>query len=108
MPTLATGRYSVLRGSSQNEYGDEVEATTSIKSGIRGSVLERTQKVFNSDSGRLETVRTYTGRFPHGTDIVNGDRVQDDKTLVTFTVTGVSVGSDFINKSDLVLELTVN
>lgn len=99
-----TGRYNVLRGETVNEYGDSISSETVAVSGIRGSVIERTRTVYNEDSGRVATVRYYTGRFPHGTDIRSGDRIRGaDGT--EYLVTGINSGSTVINKPDLVVSL---
>lgn len=108
MVITATSKYSVLRGSTINEYGDEVDGITVIYSGIRGSVVQRGKNLFNPDSGRVEFITFYTGRFPNGTDIAQGDRVRDERTNAVYTVLSASEGSDFINKSDLTLDLEIN
>lgn len=107
MMGLATGRFSVLRGSTLNDYGDEVDGTTPALSGIGGSVIERSRKVFNPADGRVSTIRELTGRFPHGTDIQDGDRIKDEKTGEIFVVAAVYRGSNAIVPSDVVTDLTL-
>lgn len=108
MVIIATSKYSVLRGTTTNEYGDEVDGDTVIDTDIRGSVVQRAKNVYNPDSGRVELITFYTGRFPHGTDIVQGDRIRDERTSKEYVVLSANGGSDFINKSDLTLDLEIN
>lgn len=104
---LTTGRYSVMRGSTLNEYDDEVDGDTIVVSGLLGSVIERTRQVFNPDDSRVATVRFLVGRFNYNADIQDGDRLKDDKTGEVYVVASVSRGSNAVNKSSLELELTV-
>lgn len=109
MVIIATSKYSVLRGTDINEYGDEVDGSTVVSPAlVRGSVIQRAKSVFNPDSGRVELITFYTGRFPHGTDIVQGDRIRDERTQKEYVVLMANGGSDFINKSDLTLDLEIN
>ena len=105
---VVTGKYTVIRGThSINDYGDEIEGTTVELSGVSGSVIERARKVFNPADGRVATIRELTGRFPHGTDIQDGDRVKDEKTEEIFVVSSVFRGSNAVVKSDVVVDLTL-
>lgn len=107
MMGLSTGRYSVIRGeSTQNEYGDEVEGTTVVQTNILGSVIERSRTVFDPQSGRVATLRQLTGRFNHGTDIRDGDRIEDEKSGKVFLVSSVIEGTSLVGKADLILDLT--
>jgi hypothetical protein len=106
---MATGRYSVLRGTSaENEYGDEVESQDVHLTNVIGSVIEKSSKVYNPSDSRVVTVRTLTGRFAFGTDIQDGDRIKDEKTNVTYLVSSVNTSTSLVNNPDLVVELTAN
>jgi hypothetical protein len=106
MMGLSTGRYSVLRGSTTNEYGDEVDGDGVASSGIRGSVIEQTTQVFNPDDGRVATIRSLIGRFPSGSDIQDGDRIMDEKTKEVFVVASLARQNNVLVKSDIVADLT--
>jgi len=109
MNGLSTGRYTILRGvSSTNDYGDEVESQEVHLTGVRGSVIERTRKVFNPADSRVVTIRELTGRFAHGTDIRDGDRIKDEKTDIIFLVNSVNMPTAVANKPDIVLDLSLN
>lgn len=106
MFALNTGRYTVLRGSTTNDYGDEVDGNTVASSEILGSVIERTKQVFNPDDGRVATIRFLTGRFNHNADIQDGDRIKDQKTGEIFIVASLSRPTNAVMKSDIVADLT--
>jgi len=106
MMGLSTGRYSVLRGSSVNEYGDEIDGSDVASSGILGSVIERTKQVYNPDDGRVATIRYLTGRFNHNADIQDGDRIKDEKTGEIYLVASISRPTNAVMKSDIVADLT--
>jgi hypothetical protein len=103
---LVTGRYSVLRGSTVNDYGDEVDSETVVSTDILGSVIERTKQVFNPDDGRVATVRFLTGRFDGRADIQDGDRIKDQKTGEVFVVASLARPTNAVVKSDIVADLT--
>ena len=106
---MATGTYTVLRGTASfNDYGDEVSDDAVASTGNIGAVTERRRTNFDPQSGRVATLRELTGRFSHGTDIQDGDRLKDEKTGDTFTVVSVYRGTSIAMKSDLVLDLTIN
>lgn len=106
---LATGRYTVIRGvTAQNDYGDDVSDDAVVSTGNIGAVTERRRTNFDPQSGRVETVRELTGRFRHGTDVQDGDRIKDEKSGDEFVVTSVYRGTSIALKSDLVLDLKLN
>lgn len=106
---MATGTFTVVRGtSSTDDYGDEVDTQTDHLTGLKGSVIEKTSRVFNPSDSRVVTLRTYTGRFTSGSDIKDGDRLRDEATGVTYLVNSVNSPQGFANKPDMVLDLSVN
>jgi hypothetical protein len=106
---LATGRYTILRGTvSTNDYGDEVSTDGVLKTGVLGSVIEKSRQDFDPQSSRVVTLRTLTGRFGHGTDVTDGDRIKDEKTGVTYLVNSVTHSTALVNKPDVVVDLSVN
>lgn len=108
MVIIATSQYSILRGSTINSFGDEVDGSTAVYTGVRGLITQKSKSIYNPDSGRVQTVVYYIGRFPYGTDIVQGDRILDERAGKTFVVNSANPGSDFVNKSDLILDLEIN
>jgi hypothetical protein len=106
---LPTGRFDILRGTTTtNDYGDEVETHAPFKTNVLGSVIEKSRQDFDPQSSRVVTLRTLTGRFGHGTDIQDGDRIVDKKTGVSYLVTSVAHPTALVNKPDVVVDLSVN
>lgn len=103
---LAGSRYSIMRGSTFNEYGDEVDGSTVVHSAVLGSVVERRRTSYDPQSSRVGTYRELVGRFGHGTDIQDGDRIKDERTGDVFLVTSVYKGSNLVHKSDVVVDLS--
>lgn len=106
MMGLSSGRYTVIRGSAANDYGDEVDGTAIVAQDVLGSVVERTRTNFDPASSRVDTVRFLVGRFNSNADIQDGDRIKDQKTEEVFVVNSVSRGANLIHKSDVVVDLT--
>lgn len=105
---LVTGRYTVIRGSETNEYGDEVDGTEVFAINVLGSVIEKTKTAFDPASSRVVTLRYLTGRFPSNSGIQDGDRIVDEKTLESFVVSSVYRPTNAVVKSDIVVDLTAN
>ena len=104
-----TGKFTILRGTpTTNDYGDQVDTQTPVQTGLSGSVIERTRSNFDPQSSRIVTLRQLTGRFGHGTDIQDGDRIKDEKTGVIYLVTSVFHPTAIVNKPDVVVDLTLN
>jgi len=106
MLALSTGRYSILRGSTLNDYGDEIDGTAAVAANVLGSVVERTRTNFDPATSRVSTIRYLVGRFGPETEIRDGDRIRDDITNETFLVTSVARGANLAGKSDVVVDLT--
>lgn len=103
---LSTGRYTIIRGTTtQNDYGDDETSEDVLYASVLGSVIERRRTVYNPEDGRVATLRELVGRFAHGTDIQDGDRIKDEKTDKVYTVSAVYEGSNFAMKSDVVVDL---
>ena len=109
MLALSTGRYTIIRGTTtQDDYGDEVTSDDVAYSGVLGSVIERRRTAYNPVDGRIATLRELTGRFSAGTDIQDGDRIKDEKTDKVYYVSSVYHGTNFVMKSDVVVDLTIS
>jgi hypothetical protein len=83
---VATSTYSILRGTITDEYGDKKDRDTPVRTGVIGSVMERRILTTTESEGRAQMVSYLVGRLPAGTDVQNGDRLQDEKTGETFII----------------------
>lgn len=87
----ATTRVSIYRGSTTDEYADDVDDNSApIASGVLASIVEQSRRVFLPVENRMTVVMNATGRVKSGTDITEGDRVKDEKTDRFYYVEGVS------------------
>lgn len=79
---LATGRVSVLRGTEENDLGDEVDSADPVEgmAGIPASVIEKSKSVMDEASGMWRSVRYLKCRLSPRYDIQPGDRIRDDAT----------------------------
>jgi hypothetical protein len=103
----ATTVVSVLRGSSTNDYDDEVDEPVPVHTGVPFSLIERTRRTYLPAEGANRVIRSYTGRTTHGTDIRKGDRIRDERTARIYVVTDLNddPGSP-VHRPDMVLELS--
>jgi hypothetical protein len=63
-----------------------MDRDTPMYTNIRGSVMERRILTTTEAEGRAQMVSYLIGRLPAGTDVKNGDRLQDEKTGETFII----------------------
>lgn len=93
------------RGTSVDEYGDEIDTPIPVITNVLGSIIEQRRTEFNPGDSRVASISFLTGRFNKRYDIQDGDTLTDEKTGETYGVQAVMKGNDPINKSDLVLDL---
>jgi len=86
---LATSTYSILRGSTTDSFGDQKDRDVPTYTGIKGSVMLVRAGVTTESEGRAQTISYLVGRLPAGTDVQNGDRLQDEKTGETFIIDSI-------------------
>lgn len=104
---LSTGHYTIIRGEElTDDYGDTYVTDVPLYVGVQGSVIEKKRDVYNPEDGRIDTVRMMTGRFAGNTDILDGDRIKDEKTGKVYGVSAVYHSNGIGMQSDLVLDLT--
>ncbi len=95
---LATTRVSVLRGTEENNLGDEVEsaAVAPFLGDLPASIVERERVVYDPNSGTPRTVRFLRCRMPVATvdddgnrvDVIlqRDDRIRDNRTGIVYTL----------------------
>jgi hypothetical protein len=89
----ATTTISIYRGSTTDEYTDEIDVndnTTLQASGVIASIVEQTRRAFVAAESRKTVVKNSIGRCTAGTDIIEGDRVMDERTLQFYFVEAIS------------------
>ena len=86
MSFLATTLISIMRGTAENRYGDEIDTDTVIASRIPASILAKPVTGARPASGRKDTPRGYFLRVWRNVDIQQGDRVRDERTNEVYAV----------------------
>ena len=86
MRAKASCKISILRGTEINSYGDEVDTTTPVYSGVRCSLLEQTRRVYLPAEGATRIIRSYAGRVGPGTDLRKDDRIRNERNGRTYLV----------------------
>ncbi|MGY6019590.1 hypothetical protein [Streptomyces spinosirectus] len=105
MIALATTTLTVLRGTTTNSDGDEVDTDTPVHTGIRAALTEQTRRVTTRDDPTPRIVRYAVGRVTAGTDITDQDRLRDERTGAVYIVEAVSAMNSAAVASDLRLDL---
>ncbi|GGW98719.1 hypothetical protein [Streptomyces chartreusis] len=90
MQAIATTKVTILRGTEEDEFGDERDTDTPIATGIPASLVEQTRRVSGRENPTPRTVRYAVARVPAGTDITDNDRVLDERTGDKYIVDAVS------------------
>ena len=71
-------------------FGDVVDNSTVVASGIPASILERRLQVTLPSTMEPRTIRYYTGRVNSGTAITENNRIQDERTNDIYVVESVA------------------
>ena len=80
---------SIMRGTTTDEFGDEKDTLTVIKTGVRASIIEQSRRVFVPADNVDRVVRYVRGRLPSNEDVREGDRILDERSEVTYIVEAV-------------------
>lgn len=85
---VATTRAALLRGSTTDALGDEVDAATVLAgySDFPISIVEKTRREFDESSNAWRTVRYYAGRTTASIPARAGDRIRDLRDGSIFVV----------------------
>lgn len=105
MYTLATCTGSILRGTSTDVYGDEVDAGTVVQSGVQAAVQEKQHRVFDPATQAPRVVRSIEAYVQSDVDIRDGDQFRDDTNNITYAVVVVTQPGGPAWTSDLSVEL---
>lgn len=102
---LATTTIAVLRGTTTNDYGDEVDASTEVSTGIPASILEQRRLTTTTDDPQPRAVVFYTGRVLSTVDVRVGDRIKDETTDQIYIVDDFTRVSNPVIGNDTRLDL---
>lgn len=108
MNTVPNTKVSIYRGSTEDEYGDEVDLDTVLKAGIPASLIEgRPRQVESGTSGTPRVIRSATLRLVATTDIKRYDRVKDEATGQLWRVDAVGAIGNPAFTPDLRVDLSI-
>jgi len=85
---LATTRAALLRGSHKDDYGDEVDGLAPVTgwADFPVSIIERSRNVQDPQSGTWRAVAYLAARVPFKLPVQDGDRLQDNRTGLVYTI----------------------
>lgn len=105
MYALATCTASILRGTTTDEYGDAVDASTVAHSGVNAQILDNVMRVYDPSTQTPRIVRSYICHMQSGTDVRIGDRLRDDTHDVVYIIENVTQANQAGLTVDLILDL---
>ena len=86
---IATTRGALYRGTTEDEYGDEIDNNATPVEGFEDfpvSIIETDANVFDQASSTWRTVTKLTGRVSTRIPIDDGDRIKDLRDGAIYTV----------------------
>lgn len=105
MNAVATTTVAILRGTSTDDFGDTVESTTAVATGVPASLIEQRRVVTTESDPQPRAVVFFTGRVSATTDVTDGDRLRDERTGEIYLVDSVSRTSSPVMTNDRRLDL---
>lgn len=85
---IATTRGAILRGQTEDVFGELVDADTPAAGlgDIPVAITEASRSVFDPAEGSFRTVRELIGRIPGNIVVQDGDRLRDNRTGEIFII----------------------
>lgn len=106
MIARANTRVTILRGTSTNDYEDEVDDTTTVEKNVLCALEETNRRVYLPAEQRITIVRTYSARLSPRAPIQKLDRLRDQKTGRIYLVTDLSDPQSAHHTPDIHVELS--
>jgi hypothetical protein len=92
---------SILRGESEDAFGDSTDTATLAASGVLASIHEVRQFTSTRADLRLQQVGEMTLRIKYGTDIRIMDRVKDERSGLVYVINDVTQAPSWARKVDV-------
>ncbi|WP_018502989.1 hypothetical protein [Parafrankia discariae] len=102
---VPTHEVDVLRGQTTDAYGDAADTDTVIAAAVPVSIVETVRREQEPVSGTPRSIRYARGRARPQTDVRDGDRWRDVRSLAVWQVEGVSDRTDLYAAADIVVDL---
>jgi hypothetical protein len=105
MLTIPTTTVTVLGGIESSDYGDEIDQTTELASGVPASIIEGRDVVATESDPAARVIYYYVGRVPHGTDTTGWQRIQDDRSGMIYVIDNITSPTNPAVPMDVRLDL---
>lgn len=105
MYALANCTASILRGTTEDDFGQQVDNNTVVTSEVLAQITESGRSVQDPNSLTPRTVRDVRGIVPSGTAIRQGDQLRDDTNSRTYLVIEVIRPGNLGVTRDITLQL---
>jgi hypothetical protein len=97
---------SILRGTTSNWAGDEIDANTPFREHLPATLIETGHKTQDPSSPTPRTIREITLRLPYWSEATDKDRILDESTGDVYMIISVTKPPTIIGAPvDLVLSL---
>jgi hypothetical protein len=102
----ATTTMSVIRGTTTDEFGDVIDDNSvAVSSGNPVQLTEIARNVFDQVTGTPKIVRTITALAGSNLDVVQTDRLRDEKTGAIYAINDITAAQRIGYTPDLRLDL---
>lgn len=81
---------SILRGESTNEYGDLVDLTEAVYTGVPAILVEDSRQTQDPSTPTPRTIRASELHVPEWVGLLNSDRITDESTGNTYMIIEVT------------------
>jgi hypothetical protein len=101
-----TTTVAILGGTaSESEWGDPVEGSEVIRSGLPCAIHEQRRIVAPEHTSAPMAVRFWTGYLPHGTAVSGAQRLRDERSGTVYLIDHVSTPAHPGRPQDVQLDL---
>lgn len=87
---IANTTVSVLRGTTTNEYGDEIDSNAAIYTGVPACLTETSRQTQDPSTPTPRTIRAVELHVPDHVGLLTTDRILDESTQQTYMVIEVT------------------
>lgn len=108
MYALASTTCSILRGTTTNAWGDQIDDPNAavVATGVPVALDVTNTQVFDPTTQQLRVIRSIRGAIQSDTDIRDTDRLRDDTSGIVYMIESVTdtLGPGYLGDLELVLK----
>lgn len=97
---------SILRGTSTDSYGDEVDEQTAVARNVLCALEESSRRTYLPAEQATRVVRSYSARLSPTASVQKGDRLRDERTGVVYVITDLMDPRSAHHTPDIHVELS--